>query len=217
MKKSFVQFQPKLKVIETIVEGNWGIIFSHGERSFIEEGLFPILSKKLKQREISSVLFNFPFRMEEKKRPDDIGTIDQAFLTVWNYVISKFPNKRWCVGGHDIGALAAIRVSGLIFDDKGIPPIIGLSYPMYPPNRPEFVDTSTLSAIMGDALFCQGEKSARGSFNRLQNQIRMMAGHVHVQSIKGANHQLEVPEKSMDTVAYWISKDIEKFFKNLKL
>ncbi|MHA2250877.1 MAG: alpha/beta family hydrolase [Candidatus Kariarchaeaceae archaeon] len=210
-----IPFEPPLTAVENIVEGEWGVILSHDENSYIDRGILPALAKQLKKKRISSILFNSPYRMEMKKLADEITKLDQSFLAVWNYITEKYPNKRWCVGGHGIAAETAIRISGLIFDDTGIPPVLGLSYPMYPPNRPELVDTMTLGALMGEALFCQGTKSKRGTFDRLRNQIQMMATHAHISRIGGANHQLEVESKSLDTVAYWISKDFEKFLKDL--
>ncbi len=210
-----IPYNPDLIAIENIISGDNGIIIGHGERSRIEEGILNSLSKKLYSRKISTVLFNFPFRMLNKKKVDNIETLDQAFLKVWNYVKEKFPDKRWSVSGHGIGVESAIRMSGLIFSDEGIPPVIGLSYPMYPLNRPELVNTNTLGALMGDALFCQGDQSKRGTYDRLRNQIQMMAGHAHVKKIKGANHNLEVLGKPIETVAHWISNDIEKFLKNV--
>ena len=43
----------------------------------------------------------------------------------------------------------------------------------------------------------------------------MMANHVEVKMIKGANHNLEVPGKKQDTVAFWIANDIERFLLHL--
>ncbi|MHA2171852.1 MAG: alpha/beta family hydrolase [Candidatus Kariarchaeaceae archaeon] len=215
MIKLTIPFDPQLSGIENIAKGKHGIIFAHGERSSIESGILPTLSKKLYAKNISSILFNFPFRMKGVSQVDSIEVLDQAFLAVWHEITRKHPEIIWSVGGHDIGADTAIRISSLTFNESRIPSIVGLSYPMYPPNRPELVNTISLGAIMGDALFCQGDKSNRGTYDRLRNQVKMMAQHAQVKKIGGANHQLEVLGKPIDIVANWIARDIENFLKDL--
>ncbi|OLS23645.1 MAG: hypothetical protein HeimC2_25490 [Candidatus Heimdallarchaeota archaeon LC_2] len=196
--------------------GEWGVILAPAEKLKMNEGILPHLSKKLREKDISSLRFNFPFQMKKQNKADSPQILDLAYLEVWNYAISKFPDKKWCVGGIGIGGLTALRVASISYADFGIPPTICISYPMYPPNRPELVDTSALTALMGDGLFCQGSKSNRGTDDRLKNQTTMMARHAKVSRIGGANHLMEVEGKPANTVAFWIATDIGKFLRDLR-
>ena len=115
-----------------------------------------------------------------------------------------------------MAAECAVRIAPVLTSDDGIPPIIGLSYPLYPMHQPELGDPRIFGAILGEALFCQGDKSNRGDYKRLDNSMIMMANHVKVRKIRGADHNLKVSGQSSDKVAYWIANDIENFFRELR-
>lgn len=212
--KMIIPYDPNLNSIIGIGSHKYGLVIAHGERSFIDEGIINSLAKKLAEKQISSLRFNFPFR-ENQTKADSDEILDKAYIHVWNWVNEKYPNIKWVLAGHDIGAVSAIRISILASEIGEIPAIICLGYPMYPVNRPELVDTRSFGAIMGDALFIQGDKDTRGSYDRLANQIQMMATHCITNKIKGANHDFQVEGKNFDRVAFWISNDIENFLKNI--
>jgi predicted alpha/beta-hydrolase family hydrolase len=210
-----IPFETEIDAEYIEARGDWGVILAHADKIGMNEGIMPYLSTKLRGKDISSVRFNFPFKILKETRIDSNQTLDQAFVAVWNYVTSQYPEKKWCVGGMGIGGLTALRVASICYADFGIPPVICISYPMYPFNRPELVDTGALGALMGDGLFCQGSNSKRGTFDRLKNQANMMARHARISLIRGANHYMEVDGKEQQTVAYWIASDIARFLKEL--
>lgn len=212
--KETIPYNPDLPAQITLKRGKWGLILAHGERSFSDKGIIASLAKKLAEKNISSVRFDFPFRIQGKKYRDPTS-LDQAFIQVYNWVTLKYPDINWIIAGHDVGAESALRIVPIVDSDGEIPPLVCVGYPMYPLNRPELADPRAFSAILGEALFCQGSASKRGDFTRLQNSIKMMASHVHVKRIGNASHELEVPGKDSDRVAYWISNDIEQFIKDL--
>ncbi|MFV2016498.1 MAG: alpha/beta family hydrolase [Candidatus Heimdallarchaeota archaeon] len=210
-----IPFETELDGDYTEARGDWGVILAPADKLTMDEGILPQLSKKLRSKDISTVRFNFPFQMNKTNRIDTKQILDEAYQAVWKFVSVKYPDKKWCVGGLGIGGLTALRVSTISYADFGIPPVICLSYPMYPANKPELVDTSALSALMGDGLFCQGNKSNRGTYDRLKNQANMMARHARISLIRGANHYMEVDKKEPHTVAYWIAADIGRFLNEL--
>lgn len=211
-----IPFTPSLsgRVIEE--SGKWGVIIAHGVKSTIEEGLIPSLMKKLAEKNISSLSFNFPFRESGSNSIDDIQKLDQAYEAAWNFAITEYSSKKWVLCGHDIGAEVAIRTSGLVMTDDGqIPPVISISYPLYPPNRPEQVQMGSIGAVMGEVLFIQPDKSNQGSFDRLRNQLQMMVPHADMSKIRNANHEMVVEGKTPSRVAFWITNDIQRFLNNL--
>lgn len=212
--KITIPYSPDLDGISRIHDGKWGIVFAHGEYTKIEEGILASLSKKLAEKNISTIRFNFPFRMLKIKNKDPT-ILDQAFIHVYNWIVEQYPDIRWALGGHEIAAESAVRIASILDDGTNVPTIVGLSYPLFPLNRPELADPRPLAAILGEALFCQGSSSKRGDYQRMENSIQMMANHVEVMMIKGANHNLEIPGKEQDTIAFWIANDIERFLLHL--
>jgi len=211
-----IPFDPPLDGLVELHSRDQGIILAHGTRGDMDDGILPHLCKKLGEKNISTVRFRFPYRMKGKKHLDDVTTLDNAYVAVWQYITNKYPDKTWLVGGIDTGAETAIRATGLMMTDSGdIPHVISLNYPLYPPNRPEMVDASSLGAIMGDAIFIQASDSNQGTYDRLRNQLQMMVPHADMSKIRGANHDFTVDGKNPDRVAYWISNDIDRFIKNI--
>ncbi|MEC8704940.1 MAG: alpha/beta family hydrolase [Asgard group archaeon] len=211
-----IKFNPELDAILNIKDGKFGLILAHGMRDDFDKGILPFISKKLSEKKISSVRFRFPFKINNSKVVDEIGTLDESYLTVWRYVKEKFDNITWLVGGIDIGSKTAIRSTGLMMmDTDTIPAIVSLNYPLYPPNRPELVEASTLGAVMGDALFIQASNSNQGSFDRLKNSINMMIPHADIKKINHADHEFNIENKTHDRVAFWISNDIERYIRSV--
>ncbi len=209
-----IPYSPELHGITRIKNGKWGIVLGHGEYTDIDKGVLASVSKKLAEKNISTVRFNFPFRMSKIKYKDP-ASLDQAFIHVYNWIVQQYPDIRWAMGGHGIAAESSVRIASILDDGSNVPAIVGLSYPLFPLNRPELADPRSFAAILGEGIFCQGSNSKRGDYQRMENSIQMMANHVQVKLIKGANHNLEVPDKKQDTVAFWIANDIEKFLLHL--
>ncbi|MDH5403076.1 MAG: hypothetical protein OEY49_11340 [Candidatus Heimdallarchaeota archaeon] len=213
--ETVIPYKPDITTITNIVEGKWGVIFAHGEKSRIEEGFFPILANKLNQKNISVIRFTFPFTKDKSIKVDDIQSLDQAFLKVWEWTSKNFPDKKWCVGGHDIGGETSIRISSITGDFEELPPVICINYPMYPHNKPELFRQGSIGALMGDGLFCQSENSSKGTYDRLKNQLAMMANHAIITKIVQSDHEFNKMKHPINKVMYWIAKDIEKFLTNI--
>lgn len=145
--------------------------------------------------------------------PDRPNVQEEVFLKVWEWVHShpNLKDKKWALGGHDIGAKAAIRSASMIAMHEEIPPVVALSFPLYPPNRPEKLKVDELQAIIGPVLFCQGDKGNQGTYDRLGNQLAMMANFAELKLIKGADHNFNVKDREPHIVSKWISNDINNF------
>ncbi len=217
MKKGSIDFDPAIPTLEIHKSSRIGIIIAHGERTNFDEGIIASLAKKLAEKNITSVRFPFPFKIKGERYNKDTQPLDESFVAVFRSLSSQYPDTEWLLCGHDIGAESAVRIAPMASEDGELPHIICLNYPLYPPNRPERVNMSPLAAIIGEALVCQGTESNRGEYKRMRNSLQMMAAHVQIRPIKGANHLLEVEGKTSDRVAFWISNDIERFIADLGL
>lgn len=194
-------------------EGDKGLLLTHGERTDIDEEIFRNIAKDLQKKNITTLLFRMPFKVRRKRIPDKPSVQEEVFLKVWEWVHSQ-PNlkgKKWALGGHDIGAKAAIRSASMIAMTTEIPPVVALSFPLYPPNRPEKLQTDELQAIIGPVLFCQGDKGNQGTYDRLANQLAMMVSFAELKLIKGADHNFNVDGRPPKIVSKWISNDIANF------
>ncbi len=191
-------------------DGSRAFLFTHGERTDIEDEVFKYMAKDLQKKGVTVVAFRFPFRVRGKRIPDDHRILDDAFLAAWNWVKEQpqLSEKKWAIGGHGIGASTAMRVSGLFGE---IPPVVAISYPMFPANKPEYLDVSELYAVMGPIFFITGDSGNRGTHERLLTQINMMATFAETKQIKGADHNMNVKGRPAGKIAAWMANDINKF------
>jgi uncharacterized protein len=198
--------------------GKWAVLFTHGERTDITDELFKSMGKELVKKGITFINFRLPFKMLGKKHPDALNELDEAFITVFNHITTdpRLEGKRIAIAGHGVGGATALRISGLVSVLGEIPPIIVLSYPMYPPNRPEAMNVSELGAILSNVLFITGDKGNRGTHDRLISQLAMAASFAETKLIKGGNHDLEVPDRKPYLVGRWIANDISVFLSTIR-
>jgi len=190
--------------------GSRALLFTHGEKTDIEDKLFHFIAKDLQKNGVTVAYFRFPFRVRKKRISDPNHILDEAFQAAWRWIQSdsELAKKHWAIGGHGIGASTAMRASGLLGE---IPPIVAISYPMFPANRPEYLEVSELYAIMGPIFFITGDSGNRGTHERLLTQINMMATFAEAKQIRGADHNMEVKGRSPGKIASWMANDINKF------
>ncbi len=211
MKKSIqIPFNPDINAIIDEVPGKFGIILAHNLMGSMEDPILVELTKKLIKNGITVFRFNFP----KNTRNTPISELEPVFMHVWNWVNTNY-NKYWILAGHGTAAKIAVRIAPILDIDGEIPAIIGLNYPLYPPNKPEMADVRELGALLGDALFCQGTRSNRGDYMRMQNSIKMMANHAIVKSIKDADFDFKINGRFSSKVSAWISSDIVEFLKEI--
>ncbi len=209
-----IPFSPPLEGTIYPASGELGLIFTHGERSDIDAPIFNELAKDLSKRGVTVLLFRMPFKSKKKRIPDPPTIQEEAFMAVWDWVHtqSDLKSKKWSFGGHDIGAKAAIRTAMIVgMSHSHIPPVVSISFPLYPPNRPEKLSTDELNAVMGAVLFCQGDRSNQGTYDRLVNQLATIANFSETKLIKGADHDMNVEGRPPHIVAKWLSNDIVSF------
>ncbi len=216
LKTRLIEFEQPLEVEQNLKSGELGVILGHGDRSDIDLPILKSLTKELNKNDVSVIKVRYPFRVRGKRIPDNSELLDRALLSVWNWVESdsNLSKKKWAIGGHDLGAKVALRVSSLIMqNDKPIPTIC-LNFPMYPPNRPEKLNINEIHAIVGPVLFIQTDKNSKGTFTRLQNQLAMYASFCEMKLIKGGDIDFEIKGKPASLVAKWITNDILTFMRN---
>ncbi|RMG26963.1 MAG: hypothetical protein D6732_20800 [Methanobacteriota archaeon] len=208
-----IEKDPQINGRLYLADGRLGLILTHGERTDIDEPIFHNIAKDLQKKKVTTLLFRMPFKVKKKRIPDKPSVQEEVFLKVWQWVHSQseLADKKWAIGGHDIGAKAAIRSASMIAMQEEIPPVVALSFPLYPPNRPEKLQMDELQAIIGPVLFCQGDKGNQGTYDRLANQLAMMASFAELKLIKGADHNFNVQGREPHIVSKWISNDIANF------
>lgn len=212
-----IPYSPPLDYNFYASTGDWVLVFTHGERTDVSDEIFKSMRKELVKSGISVFTFRLPFRMQNKKHPDATNVLDDSYITAFNHALSlpEASGKRFVLSGHSVGAATALRVSGLVTATGEIPPVVALSYPMFPPNRPEKMNVTELGAIMGPVLFCTGDKGNRGTHDRLMSQLAMVANFAETNLIKGGNHDLKVDGKPDYLIGRWLANDISVFLSRL--
>ena len=211
-----VNFSKPLELDLSEVKGEWVLIFAHGEKSDIEDPLYKYISSHLNNVSVSSAFFRFPFRVKKDKYQDSDSVLENAFLTIIREIKGRFPKKKIAIAGHSLGAKIAIRASVLFASEGDILPVIALSYPMYPPHRPERLDVSDMMAIFGPILFITGDTGNRNSHDRILSQTSLYANFAEAKKIPGADHEFRVKGRKESKVAIWIANDINKFLLAVK-
>ena len=206
-----IPFSPPLDTQLSIVPGKWAVILTHGERTDITNKLFSSLKQALNKYGISTLYFRFPFKMKQQKQQDNAKVLENSFLAAWEYAKIQLSEKNLVLAGHDIGASIAIRTSIAVSIEGEVPPVLALSYPMFPPNQPEKMDITDFYGILGSILFITGDRGNQGTHERILSQILMVANFAETAIIRNANHQFEIKGISPSIVSRWIASSIYKF------
>ena len=198
-------------------------------------------SKKLSTLGITTLCFDFPYRMAGKKAPDSPKVLNHTFLEAIDVAVKKCSanlakqgklNKKIkvIIGGRSMGG----RVASLISAEKGIISFdvqlnskesisasvlacLFLSYPLHAPGKTERKD-SHFSKILQKCLFVSGDRDVFATPAELKSSAKKVKGATKLIFLEGGDHELKTRKSdpfTFDELNDQLSDQVAKFLKAL--
>ena len=156
-------------------------------------------AKRLAERGIDMVTFNFVYSEQKRRLPDRSDKLEAC----WRAVIAaarsgalstEIAHGPIAIGGKSMGGRIASQVAA--GGAEGIVGLVALGYPLHPPGRPEQLRTKHLPAIAVPMLIVQGERDTFGTPAELRPVLRALKAKTELFVVEGGDHSFKVPKSA---------------------
>ncbi|QYJ05677.1 hypothetical protein KUV85_08355 [Nocardioides panacisoli] len=162
------------------------LLLSHGAGGGIDARDLLALERRLPGQGITVMRFEQPWRRAGRKVATPPATLDEAFRAAADSIRVRTP---LVVGGRSAGARSAARCAR----DLAAVGCLALSFPLYPPGRPEKSRLDELADVGVPTLVVQGERDPMG---RPEEFPSPLPGQVDLSVVPAADHGLGVPKRA---------------------
>jgi predicted alpha/beta-hydrolase family hydrolase len=196
------------------------LVLAHGAGADQRHRFMVTTARRLSDRGVSVVTFNFLYMERKRKAPDRAPVLEATWATVLDPVVAQLnPRGTIAIGGKSMGGRIASQVAASTPDSDAwhrVGGLVLLGYPLHPPGRPERARVAHLPAIEMPILLVQGTRDAFGTREEVGPVFGALKTRVDNEFIEGGDHSFGVPKSSghseadildriADRVATWIA------------
>ncbi|SEQ29397.1 alpha/beta hydrolase family protein [Microlunatus flavus] len=174
------------------------LVLGHGAGGGVDAPDLAALARQLPDEGVTVLRFEQPWRVAGRKVAVRPPLLDEAWLAGLGVVLAALgPGLPLVLGGRSAGARVACRTATAL-DAVGV---VGLSFPLHLPGRPERSRLDELLAPVVPRLVLQGTRDTFGSADELRVALGPDAPGVRVVDLPGADHGGRVPKAAVPTAS----------------
>lgn len=197
------------------------MILAHGAGAPQTHPFMTAFARRLSQRGIDVVTFNFLYMERGRRVPDPKARLEACYRAVIAAARDRAGDgsRRMVIGGKSMGGRIATQVAAedaAYESEVGVDGLVLLGYPLHPPGRPDKPRTAHLPSVTAPMLFVQGERDAFGTPGELRPVLATCA-NADLVTVEGGDHSLktrgknaapaeEIYETVTDQIVGWLAK-----------
>lgn len=171
-------------------------VFAHGAGAGMEHDFMLDVSRRLAGRGVATFRFNFPYMMEERRRPPNpartlVATVRAAVETAKG-MERALP---LLAGGKSMGG----RMTSTAQAQMALPDVLGLAFfgfPLHPPGKESTKRADHLGEVGVPMLFLQGTRDRLASLDLLRPVLEDLRPAPRLHVVDGADHGFHVLKRS---------------------
>jgi predicted alpha/beta-hydrolase family hydrolase len=186
------------------------LVLAHGAGAGMEHPFMTGLARRLGDRGVATLRYNFPYMEAGKAGPDRppalVRTVRAAVRRARDIAGGEMPIF---AGGKSLGgrmtSTAASEAGwraepGAAHDqaeaDRAVHGIVFFGFPLHPPGQPSAERAEHLSHVRVPLLFLQGTRDAFATLELLRPVLTSLGPHATLHLIEGADHGFAVPKST---------------------
>jgi len=196
------------------------LVLAHGAGADQRHRFMVAIARRLSERGVSVVTFNFLYTERKRRSPDRAPILEATWTTVLDAVVARLtPQGRFAIGGKSMGGRIASQVAASKPDTEAwrrVGGLVLLGYPLHPPGQPQKPRVAHLPAIEVPILLVQGTRDTFGTREEIEPVFGSLKTRVDYEFIESGDHSFSVPKSSghseadildrvADRVAPWIA------------
>ena len=171
-------------------------VFAHGAGAGMDHEFMMDVSERLAVMGVATFRFDFPYMMEERRRPPDptrvlVSTVRDAVRAAKE----RAGDLPFLAGGKSMGG----RMTSTAHADDPLPHVSGLAFfgfPLHPAKRPSIHRARHLSEVDAPMLFLQGTRDKLADLALLREALEGVQPAPVVHVVEGADHGFHVLKRS---------------------
>lgn len=188
------------------------LTLAHGAGAGMHHEFMVALANALAEKDLATLRFNFPFKENNKGRPDSPAVAHKTIEAAIQKAHELFPKLPVLASGKSFGGrmssqFLATQTDALV---KGL---VFFGFPLYPPGKPSIERAEHLQHVTVPMLFLQGTRDEFGSGELIGN---VCAGLplATLLPIEGANHAFKAGKRNViselaEATRAWIDREIK--------
>jgi len=196
------------------------LVLAHGAGADQRHRFMVATARRLSDRGVSVVTFNFLYMERQRRAPDRAPILEATWRTVLDAVVGRLePKEAIAIGGKSMGGRIASQVAASTPGSEAwrrVGGLVLLGYPLHPPGQPEKPRVAHLPAIEIPILLVQGTRDTFGAREEIEPVFGALKARVDYEFVEGGDHSFAVPKSSghseadildriADRVATWIA------------
>ena len=188
------------------------LILAHGAGAPQTHPFMTAFARRLSERGIDVVTFNFLYMERGRRVPDPKARLEACYRAVIAAARAGDGDRRTVIGGKSMGGRIATQVAaadGADGSEVGVDGLVLLGYPLHPPGRPDKPRTAHLPAVTAPMLFVQGERDAFGTPDELR-PVLATCTDAELVTVDGGDHSFKTRGKNAATAAETCEMAVEQ-------
>ena len=172
-----------------------GIVLAHDTGTNMEQEFLATLHTRLGEHGYLTLLFNFPFAEQRKKRPDPFPLLERTFRAAATSLVRdpQIAPARLFFGGMGLGARVASQV---VAQGQTADGVVCLGFPLHPSGKPNQQKADSLFRIICPVLFVQGSRDPYCRIDRLEILLRRIGAPTRLHVVQDADHSFGLIKRS---------------------
>ena len=170
-------------------------VLAHGAGAGMRHPFLATTARKLAERNVATVRYDFPYMAAGKSRVDSPAVATAAVREAVAEAANRFPGVRIVAGGKSFGG----RMTSQAQADDPMPGVAGLAFlgfPLHPPGKPGIERAEHLKAVKVPMLFLQGTRDTFAELALLQQVVKSLGKRATLSLVEGGDHSFKAPKSA---------------------
>ena len=176
------------------------LVLAHGAGADQRHRFMVAVARRLSERGVSVVTFNFLYTEQKRRTPDRAPVLEATWTTVLDALVGRLkPRGLVAVGGKSMGGRIASQVVAATPGSDAWTRVAGLvllGYPLHPPGQPEKPRVAHLPSIDVPILVVQGTRDTFGTRAEIEPVFGALKTRVDYEFIEGGDHSFSLPRST---------------------
>jgi uncharacterized protein len=191
------------------------LVLAHGAGAGMTHPFMADVARKLAERGIATLRYQFPYMEQGSKRPDTPAVAQAAVRAALAEAAGRLPALPLFAGGKSFGG----RMTSQAQAAQPLPGVRGLvffGFPLHPAGKPADTRAQHLAKVQVPMLFLQGTRDTLADLALLRPVVERLGPRATLEVFEDADHSFHVRARSgrtdaqvraamLDAVARWIA------------
>lgn len=170
------------------------LLIAHGAGAGMHHPFMVDISKRICDKGVRTIRFNFPYMEEGRKAPGSPKKNIETWNLLTKSIVARYPNQPIFLSGKSYGGRMASHLIAT-HGPNGAHGIIYFGFPLHAPGRDSKDRAAHLKEVVLPQLFLQGTKDKLANMQLMSEVIDELQG-AELVALEEADHSFNVPKRA---------------------